>query len=100
MQFLKNSTWHFESPPNPTRSPIILYHLNLADSPQIVRDDGIEILRMLDREQQKTQLPVGQRGQTILRKPNRVWETNNDVLVFAQDRRSTKERVTKAGRVR
>src|SRR6478735_4542518 len=99
VQRSEDATAERERAPHPAALRRGWLHLNLCDVPGVVGQNDIEALRMFDRKQQEAQLPLTHPAQSILRKPNRVRQSDEYAFVVANERQSAEERVTQPPRL-
>src|SRR5689334_12760272 len=89
---------HLERAPHPRRTRVSLFHIDSQYATLLVRDYRIEELRMVHRKHEKRESIVGQRREAILRKPDRVRETNQYDLSAIDKRQRAKDRIAQTRR--
>src|SRR4051794_14976698 len=88
---------HLEGAPDPVGGGAVLLDLDLAHTIPI-ENDGVEEFRPLDGKQQEGQNVIGQLGEPIFRKPDRVRQTNDNRRIAVDDWLSGEHRVAQSNR--
>ncbi len=80
------------------RAPSLL-DLDFADPPVLIADHGVEQFRPRDREGQEGEPVVGKPGEGVLRKPDRVGQTDQHRFGRVDERDGAKDRVAQPARL-
>jgi len=99
MQLVQHGAGHAERPPYPVRQGTLLLHLDFADPPVLIADHGVKQFRPRDREGQESKPVVGEPGESIFRKPDRVGQTNQHWFGRVDERGGAKDRVAQPARL-
>jgi hypothetical protein len=97
VQLFESVTGHFERAPNPFRCGVGALDLDFENVALFVRDDGVEILRLFNREEQERKNVVGKFGEAVFRKPNRVGKANERLFVILDEVGGLENGVAEAG---